>query len=61
MAILLNGWIFPTGQSGEASLWRVCYQWSLPRLVLVNPDPLLSSPSLGAVVTATWDDITLNQ
>ena len=24
--ILLNGWIFPIGQSGEASRWRVCYQ-----------------------------------
>ena len=22
-------------QSGEASLWRVCYQWGLPRLVIV--------------------------
>ena len=33
MAILLNGWIFPNGQSGEASRWRVCYQRGLPRLV----------------------------
>ena len=32
-AILLNGWIFPIGQSGEASWWRVCYQRGLPRLV----------------------------
>ena len=32
-AILLNGWIFPIGQSGEASRWRVCYQRGLPRLV----------------------------
>ena len=32
-AILLNGWIFPIGQSGEASRWRVCYQQGLPRLV----------------------------
>ena len=29
-AILLNGLIFPIGQSGEASWWRVCYQWGLP-------------------------------
>ena len=34
-AILLNGWIFPIGQSGEASPWRVCYQRGLPRLVLL--------------------------
>ena len=32
-AILLNGWIFPIGQSGEASQCRVCYQRGLPRLV----------------------------
>ena len=32
-AILLNGWFFPIGQSGEASRWRVCYQRGLPRLV----------------------------
>ena len=32
-AILLNGWIIPIGQSGEASWWRVCYQRGLPRLV----------------------------
>ena len=32
-AILLNGWIFSIGQSGEASWWRVCYQQGLPRLV----------------------------
>ena len=32
-AILLNGWIFPIEQSGEASWWRVCYQLGLPRLV----------------------------
>ena len=32
-AILLNGWIFPIGQSDEASWWRVCYQRSLPCLV----------------------------
>ena len=31
--ILLNGWILPIGQSGEASRWRVCYQRGLPRLV----------------------------
>ena len=30
---LLNGWIFPIGQSGEACRWRVCYQQGLPRLV----------------------------
>ena len=28
-----NKWFFPIGQSGEASRWRVCYQWGLPRLV----------------------------
>ena len=33
MAILLNKWIFPIGQSVEASGWRVCYQRGLPRLV----------------------------
>ena len=32
-AILLNGGIFHFGQSGEASLLRVCYQRGLPRLV----------------------------
>ena len=32
-AVLLNGWIFPIGQSGEATRWRVCYQRGLPRLV----------------------------
>ena len=26
--------IFPIGQSGEASRWRVCYQWGLTRLIL---------------------------
>ena len=31
---LLNGWIFPIGQSGEASQWRVSYQQGLRRLVL---------------------------
>ena len=31
-AILLNGLIFPIGQSGEASRWKVFYQWGLPRL-----------------------------
>ena len=30
--ILLNGWIFPIGQSGEASRWRVCYQRGLTHL-----------------------------
>ena len=34
MAILLNGWIFPFGQSGEAGWWGVCYQRGLPCLVL---------------------------
>ena len=32
-AIFLNAWIFPIGQSGGASLWRVGYQRGLPRLV----------------------------
>ena len=35
-AFLLNGWIFPIAQSGEASRWRVCYQRGLPRLVLLH-------------------------
>ena len=26
--------IFPIGQSGEASRWRVRYQWDLTRLVI---------------------------
>ena len=34
--MLLNWWIFPIGQSGEASRWRVCYQRGLPRLVSWN-------------------------
>ena len=33
MAILLNMWIFPIRQSGEASRCRVSYQRGLPRLV----------------------------
>ena len=33
MVILLNGWIFSIGQSGEASWRRVCYQQGLPDLV----------------------------
>ena len=37
-AILLNGWISPMVQNGEASRWRLCYQRGLPRLVLT---PLL--------------------
>ena len=32
-AIFLNKGIFFIGQSGEASPWRVSYQWGLPRLV----------------------------
>ena len=32
-ATLLNWWIFPIGQSGEACWWRVCYQRGLPCLV----------------------------
>ena len=35
-ATLLNEWIFPIGQSDEASWWRVCYQRGLPRLVLIE-------------------------
>ena len=31
--ILLNWWIFPVGQSGEARRWMVCYQRGLPSLV----------------------------
>ena len=42
-AILLNGWIFPIGQSGEASRWRVCYQWGLPRLAFKLPGLLLNA------------------
>ena len=37
-AILLNGWIFPVGQSGEASWWRVCYQRGLLHLVSLKLD-----------------------
>ena len=33
---LLDGLIFPTGQSGEDSRWRVCYQRGLPRLVFIR-------------------------
>ena len=29
-------YFFFFGQSGEAYRWRVCYQWSLPRLVLTK-------------------------
>ena len=36
--ILLNGLIFPIGQSGEASHWRVCYQRGLHRLVSIYFD-----------------------
>ena len=32
-ATFLNRRIFPFGQSGEASWWRVCHQWGLPRVV----------------------------
>ena len=32
-AIWQNGWIFPIGQSAEASRWRVSYQRGLSRLV----------------------------
>ena len=35
-AILLNGWIFPIGQSGEASRCWVCYQRGLPFLVQIQ-------------------------
>ena len=35
-AILLNEGIFPIGQSGEASWWRVCDQRGLPRLVKIG-------------------------
>ena len=38
-AILLNRGVFPIGQSDEATLWRVCYQWRLPRLVFIEPSP----------------------
>ena len=34
-AVLLNKWIFPIGQSIEASRWRVCCQRALPRLVFM--------------------------
>ena len=34
--ILLNAWIFPIGQTGGASPWRVYYQRGLPRLVFPN-------------------------
>ena len=35
-AVLVYGWIFPIRQSGEASCWRVCCQWGLPRLVFMT-------------------------
>ena len=35
-AIWLNKWIFPIGQSGEASRWKVCYQRGLPRHVFIH-------------------------
>ena len=44
MAILLNKWMFPIGQSGEASQWRVWYQPGLPRLVGLK----LPFPTVGA-------------
>ena len=28
--ILLNLWVFPSVQSGEASMWMVCFQQGLP-------------------------------
>ena len=34
MSLITCMYIFFWGQSGEASRWRVCYQWGLPRLVL---------------------------
>ena len=34
--IFLNEWIFPIGQNGEASRWRVCYRWGLPRLLCIH-------------------------
>ena len=42
-AILLNGWILPIGQSGEASRWRVCYKRGLLRLVYMYGVPLFES------------------
>ena len=35
-ATLLKKVNFPTGQSGEASWWRACYQRGLPCLVLLH-------------------------
>ena len=48
-AILLNSWIFPIRQSGEASRWGVCYQPGLLRLV-VNQFQIL--------LTLLYDQIT---
>ena len=45
MAILLNGWIFPIEQSGEASRWRVCYQWGLPHLVFSKYEVIAEAAS----------------
>ena len=42
-----NKWIFPFGQSGLASRWRVCYQWGLPRLVFTHF-------LLNEVITLSW-------
>ena len=40
-ATLQNGWIFPIGQSGEASWGRVCYEWGLPRLIFTQQDNIM--------------------
>ena len=41
---------FFMGQLGEASLWSVCYQWGLPRLVL----PLVALPRKGLPSTQVF-------
>ena len=44
-AILLKKWIFPIGQSAEASRWRVCYQHGLIKVtwILSNFDSIITS------------------
>ena len=52
--ILLNRWIFPIGQSGEASRWRVCYQRGLPRLVFININIFLTAYDSVKYVCYSW-------
>ena len=42
-AILLNAWIFPIGQSGEDSRWRVCYEEEKSQSVNPRTMPFLTN------------------